>query len=330
MTERVPERLGIGIDLGGTQLRAALVTRSGTVRRRAAARTAAQDGPEAVLEQIRELVRIVLEDDAPDGIDGVGIAAPGPLDTERGVVLHIPTLRGWDDFALRSALERRLALPVVVENDGIAAAFGEWAFGAAKGFRHALYATIRTGIGGGVIVDGRLLRGRRGMAGHIGHVRLSSDGPRCSCGAVGCFEAYASGTGLAAAATAAAAADPDSALGKLALSGPVDARDLAHCALAGCPVSTVVMEAEARHLGRGFASLCHAYSPEVIVMGGGVSQAFDLLAPTVRATLDRELLPGFRGIRLVRAALDDNSGLLGAAALVFDPSGKRFEAGGAG
>ena len=147
-------------------------------------------------------------------IAGVGVSAPGPLDSETGTIIAIPTLPGWEEFPLATTLAREFGLPVVVENDGIAAANGEWRFGSARELRHFVYVTVSTGIGGGVVVDGRLLHGRRGLAGHVGHMVIAPDGPLCSCGARGCFEALASGSALARAGREAVAAEPASILAR--------------------------------------------------------------------------------------------------------------------
>ena len=283
----------LGFDLGGTQVRAALVE-GGQVLRRAALRTDVAGGPEAVMEQFLRLGESVADKAAPVA---VGIAAPGPLDTVTGVVDHIPTLPGWEGFALRDRLAHAFGLPAVVENDGIAAAQGEWRHGAGRGLAHLVYVTVSTGVGGGVVVDGRLLHGRRGMAGHVGHMRVAEDGPVCSCGRVGCFEALASGT----------------AFGRRADGG---AEAVAR-ARQGDPAALSLLAEEARLLGRGFANLAHLYAPERIIMGGGVAQAFDLLAPRIRAEFDAEAMPPFRTVEIVPAALGDNAGLIGAADLAL-------------
>ena len=189
-------RLAIGIDLGGTQARVALVG-DGKVLRRAAERTDVAGGPAAVLAQFERMIGEVCSKQEKTRLSGAGVSAPGPLDSETGTVLHIPTLPGWEDFPLRDVLGQKLGLPVIVENDGIAAVYGEWKFGAGRGLRHVVFVTVSTGVGGGAIVDGRLLHGRRGMAAHVGHFRMAPDGPRCSCGATACFEAFAAGTALA-------------------------------------------------------------------------------------------------------------------------------------
>lgn len=306
--------LALGIDLGGTQLRLALVDPAGAVVRRAAAATDLA-GPAAVLGQIERLYGELGAAEARP--IGIGVSAPGPLDSETGSIIAIPTLPGWNDFPLAAALTEAFGLPVVVENDGIAAANGEWRFGAARGARHFVYVTVSTGIGGGVVVDGRLLHGRRGLAGHVGHMIVEPGGPRCSCGAKGCFEALASGSALARAAREAAAAWPDSLVAKQA-PDTITGRDVVEAARTGDALALALLAREAEWLGLGFASLAHLYSPEMIVMGGGVSQAFDLLQDGIAASFRAAAMPPFREVKLAPAGLGDNAGLAGAAALAWE------------
>jgi glucokinase len=177
---------------------------------------------------------------------------------------------------------------------------------------------VSTGIGGGVVADGRLLRGHQGMAGHVGHLRLVADGPICSCGAVGHFEALAAGTALGARARAAAKAHPRSLLGQLAHEGTVGARHVVEGARRGDPLCLELLREEAAYLGAGFTALLHLYSPERLIMGGGVSQGFDLLVDGIRAAIERDALEPFRNVPVVPAALGENSGLVGVAALVME------------
>jgi glucokinase len=309
--------LAIAIDLGGTQLRAALVDASGAIVARASAATDVAGGPQATVVQMSELCARIGVEEHRSGIVGLGVCAPGPLDSETGTIIGIPTLPGWEDFPLAATLAQKFGLPVVVENDGIAAANGEWRFGAGRGLRHLVYVTVSTGIGGGVVVDGRLLHGRRGLAGHVGHMIMAPDGPICSCGARGCFEALASGSALAEAGRQAAAAHRSGALAALP-PRVVTARDVVAAARGGDGVATSLLDAEATWLGTGFSNLAHLYSPEAIVMGGGVSQAFDLLHPKIVAAFEAYAMPPFRTTKIVAAELGDNAGLVGAAALVRD------------
>ena len=306
----------IGIDFGGTQVRVALVE-DGCILRRAATPTDVNGGPTAILRQIRQLISHVCGPDDWLRLVGIGVATPGPLDSETGTILHIPTLPNWDNFALLDILELQLGLPVVVENDGIAAAYGEWQYGAGKGLRHLVYVTVSTGIGGGVVVDGRLMHGRRGMGAHVGHFRIAPDGPRCSCGATGCFEAFASGTALGRRAREAARDDLASLLGRLSATESVDARHVVDGARLGDPMCLELLREEAKYLGTGFTGLIHLYSPERVIMGGGVSNAFDLMDYGIHAVVQRDAMQPFKAVPIVRAGLGDNSGLVGAAALAL-------------
>ena len=165
-----------------------------------------------VIDQIVRLATCVSDGLQQAELAGAGVSSPGPLDTTAGVALGIPTIAGFAGYPMREEIGRRLSLPVALENDGIAAAIGEWKFGAGRGRDNLVYVTVSTGIGGGVIADGRVLRGRRGMAGHVGHMSFVQDGELCVCGGRGCFEAYGSGSALAQRARAAALDDPSSSL----------------------------------------------------------------------------------------------------------------------
>jgi glucokinase len=185
--------LAISVDLGGTQVRAALVDRAGAIVKRVAVATQATAGPDTVVAQILTLIEQVRAGVADQQICGVGVSSPGPLDTVQGLALSLPTLSGFESFALKAAIQAGVAWPVQLENDGIAAAIGEWQFGAGRGLSDLVYVTVSTGIGGGVISGNRVVRGRRGMAGHVGHMIIVPDGALCKCGVQGCFEAYGAG-----------------------------------------------------------------------------------------------------------------------------------------
>jgi glucokinase len=305
--------LAISVDLGGTQVRAALVDRAGTIVKRVAAATQATAGPEAVVAQILTLIDQVRAGVADEQICGVGVSSPGPLDTVQGLALSLPTLSGFESFALKAAIQAGVAWPVQLENDGIAAAIGEWQFGAGRGLSDLVYVTVSTGIGGGVISGNRVVRGRRGMAGHVGHMIIVPDGALCNCGVRGCFEAYGAGPAFAARGQLRA-----SAAGVLTFAGEaISGASIFKAARDGDALALDLVAEEAGILGRGFASLAHLFSPEMIIMGGGVAQGFELLEAGLTACLQKNLMPAFRDLKVVKAALADNSGLLGAAHLVF-------------
>ncbi|GLQ10691.1 glucokinase [Devosia yakushimensis] len=289
----------IGIDIGGTSLRAALVDSSGHILAREETATLAQAGPQAVVQQIADLVAKI----APDrtGITGAGISSPGPIDTERGLALGVPTLAGWSDIPIASMIQTALNLPVRLENDAIAAAIGEWKFGAGQGLSHLVYVTISTGIGGGVIADGKVLRGRMGMAGHIGHMTIERDGAPCACGNRGCWEAYASGTAFA------RRISPHFPNPKSAFAA----------APSGDPRALQLVTEQADWLGIGIANLLHLFSPQTVILGGGIANGFPLLLPGITHRVQANAMPAFRDVPIVPAALGENAGLIGAAAMVM-------------
>lgn len=309
----VPLRQAIAIDLGGTQVRVGVVAEDGSLGFRHSLPTLAQSGPKAVLDQIAALVAAA-RTAAPAALARIGVAAPGPLDTRAGVVRTMQSLAGFSDFPLRQALQDRLDAPVALENDGIAAAIGEWRFGAGRGVADLLYLTLSTGIGGGIIAGGRPLRGRNGLAGHVGHIFFSAPWDRAPGGRMTCFEDYASGTALARRARAEA---PD---GSALAGGQPDAAAVFAAAAAGDAFARTLVADEAQALGLGLASLVHVLDPELVLLGGGLAAALPALMPGLLATLQSHAKPGFQAVEVRPAGLGAQSGLCGAAALVFDPT----------
>ena len=299
----VSDRLAIAIDLGGTQIRVGLIDVAGTIHKRFAVPTLADTNGDTVTSQIAELVARVSDGIDAKTIAGIGVSSPGPIDTDTGMTLGLPTIKGFDDFPLRDVLSQKIRQDVVLENDGIAAAIGEWQLGAGKGCAHVVYVTVSTGIGGGVIVGNNVLRGRRGMAGHVGHMSIVPNGERCGCGNLGCLEAYASG--------------PNFTKRSIKASAGNDAAAVFAAAKSGDAVAQSLVREQAGYLAQGFVSLLHLYSPDVLIMGGGMSQQFDMLYPMIADYVGKYAIPAFRGARIVRAALGVDSGLIGASRLVF-------------
>ena len=310
-------KVALAFDLGGTELRAALVDEAGSLLAFSAVPTAAADGPATVTRQMELLAAEVLAQTPDLSPIGIGVGAPGPLDPEAGIVIGPPTLIGWHEVPLATILSDRFELPVRLENDANAAALGEWHYGAGRGADSMVFVTVSTGIGGGVIANGRTLHGRRGLAAEIGHMTITSESDRCFCGNVGCFEAVASGTTLGRQATRLTAPGDGSLLRRLAVSGDVSARHVVEAARAGDAAALQLIEAEAKWLGIGFTNLLHLYSPDLIVMGGGLSNGFDLLAPGIRATIDQRAMAAYRDVPIVPAELGDRAGLVGAASLIL-------------
>jgi glucokinase len=310
-------RAALAIDLGGTELRAAVVEATGRVAAFAATPTDAQAGPQVVIAQMEALIDQVRAETPEAQIVGLGVGAPGPLDPDAGVVVDAPTLLGWRDVPLAAILSERLGVPVKLENDANAAALGEWRFGAGQGTQSMVFITVSTGIGGGVIVDGHLLHGRRGLAGEIGHMTISDKPEPCACGGVGCWEAFASGTALAREATKLVAAGSAPEVGRLAGGGPVTGRHVAEAAQKGDVPALKLLDDEALWLGIGLTNLLHLYSPERLILGGGVGSLLPLMQETIDRTIRERAMSAFRGVPVVAAALGRNAGLVGAASLVL-------------
>ena len=311
-------RTAIAIDLGGTQLRAALFA-DAQLLRRAALPTDVSGGPAGVFDQINQLIGQIRGDKRMDSIIGIGMSCAGPIDTTNGIVTRIPTLPGWNGLPLARALADRTGLPARIENDSIAAALGEWQHGAGKGVGNMVYLSVSTGIGGGAVTDGQLMHGHKGMASHIGHMRLAQDGPRCNCGAIGCFEALAAGPALRQRAAAVAQDGGSAFLGKVAQTGSLEVKHVFEGARAGDSHCRQLVAEEALYLGQGITSAIHILSPERVIMGGGLSNGFDLLEDGIHAVIRRDAMPAFKNVPVLRAALGGDSGLWGAASMVLTP-----------
>lgn len=310
--------LTIGVDIGGTKIAAGVVDEGGEVLARARRESPAEDGA-AVERTVVEVVR-ELRTEIGRPVAGVGVGAAGFIDATRSTVLFAPNL-AWRDAPLRANLERALDLPVVVENDGNAAAWGEFAFGAGRDVDDLLLVTLGTGIGGGIVLDGRLRRGAYGIAGEIGHLRVVPDGRECGCGNRGCWEQYGSGTALVADAREAAEADPEAATALLERAGGVAAGIegpmVTELAEAGDAFALARLADLGRWVGEGIASLVAVLDPRLIVIGGGLSAAGDVLLDPVRAAFGAQLSGrGHRPEAEIRPAmLGNGAGLLGAADL---------------
>lgn len=316
-------RYAIGVDLGGTHLRAVRLDENGAILAHRKVETAARAGPAMVIDQICSLIEQVRANTGLEQIAGVGICAASAVDAEAGLVLDGWTLDGWHNIPLRRLLEDRIGLPVALANDANAAAMGEWRFGAGLGCQHFVYLTVSTGIGGGVIVDDRLLLGRRGMAGEVGHMIVDPRGPQCNCGAYGCWEAVAAGTALAREARQAQIDHPDSLLHRWAQERTLTAKDVIDAAGQGDALAAHLVHDEAVWLGIGISSLLHLYSPERIAIGGGLSAALPRFLPQIQHEIRTRTMPPFRDVPVVQAALGDNAGVVGAGTLVFE-EGKRL------
>lgn len=307
------------MDLGGSRLRVALADPAGQLSRKQNLPTRGGEGRDAVISRMAQAAREAMASLAQEQVLGIGIGVPGPLDPRTGVIFTPPNLPGWRDVPLKTLLEEELRLPVYLGNDANLAALGEHRFGAGQGLDHLVYLTVSTGIGAGVIVEGKLLLGHEGLAGEAGHMTIA-EGPPCKCGNVGCLEALASGLAIARAAQERIAAGEESSIPRFS-QGEITAGTVGAAARAGDPLAREVLEKAATYLGIGVLNLVHIFNPQAVIIGGGVSQAGDLLFEPVRRLVAQRAMPNFRKVQILPAALGDDTVLYGAVALVLAEMG---------
>lgn len=311
-----PERLAIGVDIGGTNIRAAVVHSDGAVGQRVKFATRPERGADAVVEELADHLKQLLAK-APAEIVAVGVGCPGPLDSERGLIYEAPNLPGWNNYPLRDRIAERIGLPVLIQNDANAAAWGEFRHGAGRGTRTIILYTLGTGVGGGLVIDGRLWTGPDDTAGELGHVCIFPDGVECGCGARGCLEAYASATAVARRAREALAIDRASALAKIPPE-QLTAHDVDHAADAGDPLAIELLEQTGRYLGLAAAALVNALNPDLIIYGGGMVEARRWLFPAIEREIQARCFEApKRRVKVVPAALGDDAGIVGAADLAL-------------
>jgi len=310
--------IALGIDLGGTNLRAAAITSDGSVVYESTRPTFADQGVDAVIDRIALSIREAAERAGVPHDTAVGVAAPGPLDPRAGVVYFAPNLPGWTNVALRSRLADLTGRPIMLGNDANAAALGELHFGAGRGIQNLIYVGLGTGIGGGVISEGRLIDGIRGMGAELGHTTVSLDGPRCTCGSLGCIETYCSAWAITRDAELLVRCGRGHAIQQAAVAEPIGPRAVGIAAEQGDTAALNILERAGTALGAGLANFVNIFNPELIVLGGGVAEIGDLLLNPVRAALHLYAIPVMHDIvRLAPASLGLETGIFGAAALVF-------------
>jgi glucokinase len=316
---RRKEYLG-AVDLGGSKILSVIAQGDGRRLGEDRRSTSAEEGPEVVLERIVGSLEDAL---AKAGLQrgdlaAVGICSPGPCDIDAGVISSAPNLPGWRDVPICRYLEERLGVPARLENDANAAALGEHVYGAGRGCRHLIYMTVSTGIGGGLIIDGRLYRGATGVAGELGHMVIDPDGPLCGCGNRGCLEALASGTAIAARGEELVAQGGSALLAKLVQEqGKLTAAIVGQAAEAGDSASRDIIRRAGYYLGIGFASYVNIFNSEVIIIGGGLAKLGELLLGPARAEMEaRAMSEALKAVQLKLAELGDYVGVMGMIALL--------------
>jgi glucokinase len=314
---RQSNHLILALDIGGTHFRLALADQKGQLLRQCKGQSSPDNGPEEVTGRIKDAISEMLADIEPGSVKGMGIAVAGLVTPATGVLLTSPNLLSWYNTPLKDMFEKELQLPVWVGNDANLAALGEHRFGAGAGSDDLIYITVSTGIGGGVITGGKLLTGASGFAGELGHMTIDLNGPRCKCGNVGCLEVMASGTAIARLALERLSRGETSAIADLVAGDltKVTAKVVGEAASSGDAVARAVMHTAATNLGIGIVNFVHIFNPELVIIGGGVSQSGELLFDPVRQVVAERAIRDYT-VRIVPAMLGDDCGLLGAVALV--------------
>lgn len=319
----------LGVDIGGTNIVVGLVPEDGGVPAALRVRaTRSMKGADDAVGHIARLAREAVSEvrqraGTPPRVIGVGVGCPGPVDREEGMVLDAFNL-GWDAFPLRDRLEEALELPVVLENDANCAAWGEWWQGAGRPFRSMVCLTLGTGIGGGLVVEGELIRGVTGTAGEVGHMTIALAGRRCACGNDGCLEAYASGPAIAARAREGLEAGAESALLEL-VAGDLDritAVTVYEALVQGDAYARGVMGETAKILGVGVANILNVLNPEAVIIVGGVTRAGEYLFAPLRAEVRRRAFRRAQEVaRILPGHIPDRAGVTGAAGLFLAARG---------
>ena len=311
----------VGVDMGGTKILAAVISAEGEIVQQAKRATKPKKGPEEVIERITRCIREAIDSAElnPSQIRAIGIGSPGPLDPETGVIIFAPNL-GWSNVPLKAKLEANLSIPTFVDNDVNVGTLGEYAFGAGQGVKNLVGIFVGTGIGGGIILDGKLFHGVNKTAGEVGHMIVEAKGPRCGCGNFGCLEAVASRTAIT--------RDLQKAIlkkGKKSklteLNGGnldlIRSKAIARAVKQGDKPTIKVVQRAAKYLGISVASIVHFLNPEMVVLGGGVVEAMgdSLLDPIRHAAAEYALPTTMDGVQIVAATLGDNAGVIGASVL---------------
>jgi len=320
-------KYSIGVDLGGTNIVSAIVNFQGKIVNRLKVPTLAERGKEATIKRIIETIHknIVQSTIAPGDIIGIGIGAPGPLNIKKGIINFAPNLPGWRDVPLKKILEDEFYMKVVLENDANAAAWGERCFGAGQGVNNLVCFTLGTGIGGGIIIDGKIYHGNNYGAAELGHMTVNKDGPLCNCGNYGCLEAYSSATGIknriknrikeGIKSEFLNFDSDDELLESLRL------KSIFEAARKGDRLTSDIIEEAISYLGIAIANIANILNPEMVVLVGGITNEGDkLLIPLTKEVKKRAFYSNYKSLKIVIGKLAGNAGVLGAAALLWVPN----------
>jgi glucokinase len=315
------ESLVIGIDLGGTKVATAAADLEGSLLSKVIKPTCPERGVDAVIDTVVDSVKEAAASAGASKADikSIGIGSPGPIDPEAGTVIFAPNLM-WHNVPIVHILEGILDLPVYLENDANVAGLGEYRFGAGRDSKNMIYITVSTGVGGGLILDGKIHAGSFGMAGEVGHMTIVNDGPLCGCGNQGCLEALAAGPAIARKARACVLHGEETIMADM-VSGRIEeitSKTVGEAALAGDILAKEIVDKTGEYLGIGVANLINVINPDAVVIGGGVSNMGELLlVPLRRAAGRRAIKAAFEKVRIVKAELGSDAGVVGAVCLAL-------------
>jgi len=315
----------LAVDLGGTKVITALISNDGGMLASETCPTLADEGPESVIKRIFAAIDhlLSLRNMSPSQLYGISIASAGAIDVGKGIVTLSPNLPGWHDVPLKSIVQEKYKIDTFLINDAKAAALGEYHFGAGRGAKNLVFITVSTGIGGGIIIDGKLYSGASGGAGEVGHMTIETEGPRCSCGNIGCWETLASGTAVAKEAIRRIRGGEKSSLIEM-VKGKIEnitAKEVSLAAQNGDILASEVINKAMNYLGVGMVNLVNIFNPEIIVIGGGLSKMGDLLfEPVRRMVAERAFKLMAAAVRIVPAQLGDDAGVFGASVFAFGQS----------
>ncbi|MBF0619662.1 MAG: ROK family protein [Candidatus Omnitrophica bacterium] len=301
------EQYVIGIDVGGTNVKLGIVSAGKAISRASFSTQEFIETPQALIEAIVKAVQSHLRgrNVDPKRVAGVGIGLPGLVDVERGLVRLLPNIPGWRDVPLKKIMEKKLGFRVQLENDVNMITLGEWQYGAGRGFKDLICMTLGTGVGAGLVLNNAIYRGPGFAAGEIGHVPLSEHGPDCGCGGHGCFERYVGNKTL------------QKKAAKMFKDKDITLEDVYRRALDGKHRALKFWEETGEAVGHGLIGPINMLNPEAVIIGGGVARSFEFIAPAIRRVItDRAMKTQAAMVRLIKARLDDDAGLIGAKVLV--------------
>ncbi len=310
----------IGVDVGGTNVKIALVDLDGKIAYSNTVPTRAEMGYEAGVNNIKQAIKDIMQESNQSSktIEAIGFGLPGQIDYKEGVVKNLPNIPGWVDIPLSKIIEDEFQIPTKLDNDVRCAALGELNFGAGKGCENLICITVGTGIGSGIILNGKLVRGAANAAGEIGHIKMQMNGgPLCGCGDYGCFEAFASGPAIVTMAKEYISGGKSAKYKEMATDGIITPYIVAQAALQGDTVSIQIFKQIGKIIGIGLASVVNLLNPEKIIIGGGVADAGEILLEPIRQTIQDRAMPiQANSVKVVPAQLANAAGVIGASLLI--------------